>query len=595
VAEWADENRILPRGSSEPGPWRTSRTPYLKPIMDAVLHPKFKRIVVVAGSQLGKTELLLTIIGYRMDVDPAPILFVSASQRLAESVSTSRVMPMIRSTPALLDKLDKTRSKLKITEKFISGQRLGFGWSGSAIELSSHPAHTVLIDERDRMGSNVEGEGDPVSLAEARTATYIDGKVIVASTPTLEGASPIWDLYTGGTQSRWTWPCPDCQLYFAPELAFLQWDQKATPQQAKRSAKLACPHCGSLIVDRHRASMNAAGRYEITGDEDSDTASFWISGLASPWRSWGDAAKQWVEAARSGEPGRVQAIKNTTFGELFRLKGEAPEVSIVAGLRGGYQSNELPADARVLTCGVDMQKSLLYYAVRAWGASGTSWLILHGELWGETDQPAVWDSLAELLAESWGTKQIRAMLVDSGFRPDMAYAFARRFPGRVHPSKGHSEQATPVRIQRIELDSRRKTSRRGTAVAHVDANFCKSYVHGRLVWPQDQPGAWHLPGDATDDYCDQLVAESRITKPNGDVVWVQDGKRANHYLDAEALNVAAAHLLNAHQLRVVKKTGAGEPAAPTEQAPAADPAVTIQKLRQQYQPQSRRKNWMNRF
>jgi hypothetical protein len=57
--------------------------------------------------------------------------------------------------------------------------------------------------------------------------------------------------------------------------------------------------------------MNAAGRFELTGDADSDCASFWVSGLCSPWRSWGEAAKLWIEAARSGEPGRMQAVLNT--------------------------------------------------------------------------------------------------------------------------------------------------------------------------------------------------------------------------------------------------------------------------------------------
>lgn len=37
VSEWADANRILSQtASSEPGKFRTSRTPYLKEIMDAL-------------------------------------------------------------------------------------------------------------------------------------------------------------------------------------------------------------------------------------------------------------------------------------------------------------------------------------------------------------------------------------------------------------------------------------------------------------------------------------------------------------------------------------------------------------------------------
>jgi phage terminase large subunit GpA-like protein len=37
VSEWADQNRILStRSSPEPGLWRTSRTPFLAYIMDAL-------------------------------------------------------------------------------------------------------------------------------------------------------------------------------------------------------------------------------------------------------------------------------------------------------------------------------------------------------------------------------------------------------------------------------------------------------------------------------------------------------------------------------------------------------------------------------
>ncbi len=585
MSEWANENRVLPKGSAEPGPWRTSRTPYLQPVMDSYLDPKFRRIVLVAGSQLGKTELLLNVMGFRLDVDPAPLLFVSASQRLAESVSTGRVMPMIRSTPALNDKLDQTRSKLKITEKFIAGQRLGFAWAGSAIELSSHPVHTVLLDERDRMASDVEGEGDPVALAEARTATFVDGKVIVCSTPTIEGASPIMSLYQGGTMGRWSWPCPECETYFVPEFALLKWDEKSTPQQAKRTARLACPHCGSLIADSHRAAMNAAGKFEFTGDPESDCASFWISGLASPWRSWGEAAKQWVEAAHSKEQSRCQAVLNTTFGEPFKLKGDAPEATALQRLKGGYRADEVPAGVKLVTCGVDVQRDKLYYSIRGWGARATSWLIRAGELFGETDQQAVWADLAALLDASWGKFRIRLMMVDSGYRPDAVYSFARRYPGRAYPSKGHDGQAKPVAITKIDLAGRDgRASRRGCPLAHVDASYFKTWVHGRVAWPLEEAGAWHLPVDVTDEYCSHIMAESRLVKPNGRVIWVRDGAKPNHWLDCEALNAAAAHVGNAHLIRDTQSATPNPTVAHAEK-PAQPRSSWVS-------PRPRGKNWI---
>ncbi len=38
VSEWANEYRVLaPTAASEPGKWRTERTPYLKEIMDSTI------------------------------------------------------------------------------------------------------------------------------------------------------------------------------------------------------------------------------------------------------------------------------------------------------------------------------------------------------------------------------------------------------------------------------------------------------------------------------------------------------------------------------------------------------------------------------
>ncbi|QLH40908.1 MAG: phage terminase large subunit family protein [Defluviicoccus sp.] len=58
VSAWADRHRVLsPCGANEAGPWRTSRTPYLQELMDALSprHPA-QRVVFMKGSQLGASE-----------------------------------------------------------------------------------------------------------------------------------------------------------------------------------------------------------------------------------------------------------------------------------------------------------------------------------------------------------------------------------------------------------------------------------------------------------------------------------------------------------------------------------------------------------
>lgn len=97
VSEWADKKRRLsPESSAEAGPWRTSRTPYLREPMDALTDPKVKEICMVAASQVGKSELELNFIGYIIDQDPGSVLYVQPTIDDAKKFSKLRIAPMIR-------------------------------------------------------------------------------------------------------------------------------------------------------------------------------------------------------------------------------------------------------------------------------------------------------------------------------------------------------------------------------------------------------------------------------------------------------------------------------------------------------------------
>lgn len=558
--EWADQNRILPAGSAEPGPWRTSRTPYMIPIMRACSNPRYRRIVVVTGAQSGKTDALINVMGHRLDDDPVPMLFVSPTQKLVESVSNSRVMAMFRTVPSLWEKLSKGKMN-KMTEKFISGVRLGFGWAGSATELSSHPCGLVLMDERDRMDDDIQGEGDPVDLCEARTATYPSGKVIICSTPTVEGASAIWALWESGTKKKWSWPCPYCGKFFAPERKLLRWPEDATPAIAWREAYIECPSCAGKIVELHKKKMNDNGKFigpgqdvdcdgNIIGDDiDTNCGSFLVSGLASPWRSIGDRARAWVTAEASRKVSSIQAVINTGFGELYAIKGDAPDWLTVANLRQGYEFLTLPEGVQELTCGVDVHGNRIDYVIRGWGYKMESWLIDAGHLLGNTEQDDIWNALGEILQRPIEGKYIRRMLVDSGYKPgagriavNMVYMFCRRFSSYAFPSKGHAQQDRPFKSSLIDVSAYGIIIKNGLQLWHIDSDVAKTWVHTRVRWPVGASGAWHLSADADDDYCKQIVSESRILMPTGVAKWIVTGE--NHFLDCESLAYAAAMMLN---------------------------------------------------
>ena len=112
VTEWAEQNRRLSAESAaEPGPWRTERTPYLREPMNAWTDPKIRHIVMVAASQVGKSEFLNNCIGYVIDQDPGSILFVHPTTIDAKEYSKLRIAPMIRDCPTLRKKVSDPKSR----------------------------------------------------------------------------------------------------------------------------------------------------------------------------------------------------------------------------------------------------------------------------------------------------------------------------------------------------------------------------------------------------------------------------------------------------------------------------------------------------
>ena len=140
--QWADEKRVLPLGSAEPGKWRSNRTPYMTAIGRAVASGLYKTVVAVMGSQMGKTEMILNIAGHRLDDDPVPILYIAPTKSFVENVFEPRYTAMVRGCASLLAK-KRPGAKEKMTQKEIAGVKFRFAWAGSATELAGDPACIV--------------------------------------------------------------------------------------------------------------------------------------------------------------------------------------------------------------------------------------------------------------------------------------------------------------------------------------------------------------------------------------------------------------------------------------------------------------------
>ena len=403
VTEWAEQNRRLSAESAaEPGPWRTERTPYLREPMNAWTDPKIRHIVMVAASQVGKSEFLNNCIGYVIDQDPGSILFVHPTTIDAKEYSKLRIAPMIRDCPTLRKKVSDPKSRDSgntILQKTYPGGILTMCGSTEAHALASKPIRYVLGDERDRWALSAGNEGDPWDLAMARQTTFYNAKSGEVSTPTVKNASAIEAAYATGTMERWKSRCPHCGEYHEIQWADIRFEHDEIIVAGKRTYKVrsvcyACPGCGCISTEAEMKRAPARWEADNPAAYEQGTRSFWLNAFVSQWASWESIILKYLNAI--GSTRKMQVVYNTCFGELWEDRGDLEDEDSLMARREEYPA-ELPEGVLVLTAGVDTQDDRMEYEIVGHGHFGETWGIEKGIVMGRPDDDAVWAQLDELV------------------------------------------------------------------------------------------------------------------------------------------------------------------------------------------------------
>jgi phage terminase large subunit GpA-like protein len=591
--EWARTNRIYPESAAIPGPREPSLTPYAIPFTRAMADSDYKRVVMITGAQSSKTDSILDVMGSRLDQRPAPILYVGPTRDFINDQFEPRLTALFHESESLSHKIAQGKRNRK-TQKIVSGTKVRLAWAGSSSALKSDPFAIGFIDELDEM-SAVGDQGDVLGLVEARGFTYPDFRVGVTSTPSRgrvetfyceesglhfwetvdpeQVSSPIWSLWQTGTRHHWTWKCPECGDRFIPRFRQLKWPEGATPYEAKRAAYLVCPNNGCIIEDHHKKQMNATGLYVAPGQRvendqvcgepaANSTLSLWVSGLCSPFRSFGERAEEYLTAKVTDDHDKIQTAFNASFGEVYQaIGGEVLNWKEVYSLRQPYKFGEIPDGVHLLTAGVDVQRNRLVWTIRGWGYRLESWQIASGQIWGDTAQDDVWLELADLIHKEYGDGHyIKRAFIDSGYRPNnnvvisdhKIYEFCRDYANVAFASKGHAYRDSPITQTRIDVTLKGKKAIKGLDLVHVDTNHMKSFIYQRIHWPIDHPGGWHLSEDADEEYCKQIVSEACSKDANGRPKWIKVS-RDNHFLDAESLAYAAVFMFGPNRFMNLPK------------------------------------------
>lgn len=569
---WADTFMQIAKesGASEPGAYKTSRTPHARAVMRALApsHP-CKRVVVQGASQMLKTQVGLNFLGETVHQRPKNFLWIVPTGKLHKRAA-ARIDKTVAATPVLRERFARPSSRTSTNNNDIKsypGGSLYIVSAGAAANLSELSVTYVVYDEVDRSKDNIGGEGDPKELAETRQTSHEkDRKSYYPSSPTIEGESAINTLYLAGTQRVALFECIHCGAAQPMEFFNADGNPRLIVSDDGKRAMYPCQvdGCGGLHEEGDKSRMFARGLWSDGVPGDGETESYMISAMFLPygWLPWISLMKQYESAKAKLEEGSEESMivfYNTRLAQCWARTKETTRYDALMNRASDYRLGTVPMGGLVLTAAIDTQAYRLEMKVMAWGEGMECWVVDYQVIHGSPAEQETWDKADALLRgryrhASGAMMTISAAFVDSGGSNtqdvyNFTYSRKRR---NIFAIKGHSRPNRPIISAKpsvVDVTWHGKTEKKGAQLWFIGTDTAKDYLQAR--WPRTEgPGAMHFSRDLPESYFKGLTAEYRTTsykRGRKTSHWEQKKGEANEPLDLANYNLAAAYFLGLHK------------------------------------------------
>lgn len=583
LADWAADRYILSEKTAEiSGPWSNSYVPFLMLPMQWLSDLATRQVTLCACTQSAKTELGNILIGRTIDVNPGPLLIVLPREDDANRRIATRLRPMFKSVPSLLEHLGGKLETLNIgKETVLDNMILYIAWSNSPAAMADNPVCIIIIDEAAKFPQSTGKEADPYSLSKKRQRTFrTRSKLLISSSPV--GQGDIFDEeFEKGDKNEWFAKCPLCGLSNIMKQVNMKLDKtksgKLLHPEVYRSgghARYVCPDCKKPWDEYQRWEAIRTGRYApegctvdpagriigkvpVTSHHSARVTAFM---LHPAFQTIDDLAGEWANAVVQKKKGNVRPLQdyiNSQLAEQWKETEKATSKKVLQMHIGRYKTNEIPKGVQILSCGIDIQIDHIWVSVDGWGYLSEVWSIYEGRLeTGDTKELENYEILRNFLKRDWVSPDqpdqkfwIYKSAIDCGYRPEVVTDFCSQCTELdIIPVRGDPTVRTrPYRSVKIA----------GGTMTRFDLNVndYKSRLY-RLLFQSSVPGPgyWHLHAGTSDEILSHLTAEEQRTVRNRrsqkyELVWtLKKEHRPNHAWDCKIYSSFAAEQLGAHSL-----------------------------------------------
>jgi len=620
---WCEEHVETIPHSPKSGRFRSSESPWLRQPLEEIANPRTNLISIIAAIQSGKTLFAELGIAWKFVNSPCPMLILHQKDDDASHYWVNRFRPFCEAIKSVKALFPTDRFKIKKDfASFVNGASALFKGAFNKKNLQGHTIKEVWGDESWQWpeGHMTEAEGRVSSYDfNSLFVVYSQGGEVGDDTDRKHETTDKreWNFKCTKCSGFFPWKWQQVEWSDTAKRPDGTYDFNII----RASAKYRCNGCGHLFEDSNlnRKSLNRDGTYFATNQEAAaGNVGFHWNQLTC--KSWGYLAELYVRAkalARRGEMAELKKFYQKRLALSWEDSLEAFEADITptdydpaeqweeegiihrqgfiasraapvleedfegdeAGLEAArVEYREIMRGATPLRfLSIDCQQTHFFGVARSWSPQGSSRLLeWKGGLKGEKSL-LLWDDV-EAFRKKWNIKP-SLVFVDNGFdTSNVNLECAARGYTALQGSSRHTFTHRVTKKDKSGIKRRTNVERyfsplrkialgkKGViARVHYWSNLHIKDTLARLRSNQDpsEGSTWEVFDGVESAYLRQLDAEQRVKdEKTGKPKWSLIGKRPNHLLDCEAMQVVGATILRI--LGVDAEVGSGGRADPDE-------------------------------
>ncbi len=362
----------------------------------------------------------------------------------------------------------------------------------------------------------------------------------------------MWRIHEEADEQRKFFvPCPHCGSHIIFQFDQIKFPKEGTNKERAEEAVYICQECGGKITDRDKIKMLRKGEWrdvKKTCVGKARTVSFWINALYSRFLTWSEIVMEFLKS--KDDPDQLQNFVNSWLAEPWEDKKTEMSKSMVLDRQTETKEFIVPPWAKIITGGVDVQRSSFYWTIRAWGDHMTSQNIAHGQYASREEVEDVMN--LEFKKEDGTPMIVNLVLIDSGDQTDTVYDICADNSEWALPVKGANKEL--MTHYKISIVNKANSKANGMRLVTVDGDKYKDMIAARLRRRQGR-GAWMVYAGCDEEYAVQVTNEHKVNvkTQNGATKkkWIPKTSRPNnHYLDAEVYCFAAADMMGVRTLHL---------------------------------------------